>query len=112
MYNQSCLHTSENTQLPGQEDSQRNSRNTGSFLCWLSLHLDPAGGHKNQIFSRVQGLFLCVCRRDTLPRAPDNLLLSHCVMLHSFNACVIRARLHVFLRPYASPSSGQTQHRC
>lgn len=72
-----------------------NSHKQGIISLLVPLHMVPGGGHKNQIFLRVQGLFPCVCSRDTLPLAPDNLLLSHCVMLHSFNACVIHAHMHV-----------------
>lgn len=33
-------------------------------------------------------MYVCVCREETLPAAPDNLLLSHCVIFHFFDVDV------------------------
>ena len=80
----------------------------------VSLLVLPAHGSRRQtqkpdLFKGCR-LFPCVSRKDTLPPAPDNLLLSHCVMLYSFNARLIRAHMHVFLCPYGSSFPGQTHH--
>lgn len=67
------------------EDANSHKRGIFSLLA-LPAYGSSRRTRKSDI-SNVQGLFPCVCRKDTLPLAPDNLLLSHCVMLHSLNPC-------------------------
>lgn len=60
----------------------------------------PVGGHfiaKQHAFLSVQALLhVCVCGGETLPAAPDNLLLSHCVIFHSFKVACVSAHMCVF----------------
>lgn len=46
-------------------------------------------------------MYVCVCREETLPAAPDNLLLSHCVIFHFFDVVCVCLPICMCLHAYA-----------